>query len=96
MTTIVKECGQLLKRMEEQRQEAEKCPDQKMQICAAMITEYQDVMLRMEQYFVKRDIRKYLEIRRARHAVAKGFEQIVPMDILYPWLVENICGLESG
>lgn len=96
MITIVKECGDLLKRMDEQRQEAKKRPDREKRICAAMITEYQDVMLRMEQSFVKQDIRKYLEIRRARYAVAKGFEEIVPIDILYPWLVENICDLEAG
>ncbi len=96
MAVIVKECGELLKWMDEQRQAAEKQPDREKRICADMITEYQDVMLRMEQSFVKRDIRKYLEIRRARYAVAKGFEQIVPMDILYHWLVENICDLEAG
>ena len=96
MFIIVKECGEFLKRLEEQRQAAEKRPEKEKRICAAMITEYQDVMLRMEQLFAKQDLRKYLEIRRARYAVEKGFEQIIPIDILYPWMVENICGLEAG
>ncbi len=96
MNTIVKECGELLMRIEEKRQAAEKQPDKEKRIYAAMITEYQDVMLKMEESFIKRDIRKYLEIRRARYAVTKGLEQIVPVDILYLWLVENICDLEAG
>lgn len=96
MTTIVKECGELLKRMDKQKQAAEKWPDREKQIYADMITEYQEVMLRMEKSFGKQDIRRYLEIRRARYAVAKGFEKVVPMDILYHWLVENICDLETG
>ena len=66
------------------------------QIYADMITEYQEVMLRMEKSFGKQDIRRYLEIRRARYAVAKGFEKVVPIEILYHWLVENICDLETG
>lgn len=96
MSMIVKECGELLKWIDEQRQAAKQCPDREKRICASMITEYQDVMLRMERSLVKQDIRKYLEVRRARYAVAKGFEEIVPIDILYPWLVENICDLEAG
>ncbi len=94
--TIVKECGELLKRMDKQKQAAEKWPDREKQIYADMITEYQEVMLRMEKSFGKQDIRRYLEIRRARYAVAKGFEKVVPIEILYHWLVENICDLETG
>jgi hypothetical protein len=96
MMTIVKECGELLKRMDKQKQAAEKWPDREKQIYADMITEYQEVMLRMEKSFGKQDIRRYLEIRRARYAVAKGFEKVVPIEILYHWLVENICDLETG
>lgn len=94
--TIVKECGELLKRMDKQKQAAEKWPDREKQIYADMITEYQEVMLRMEKSFGKQDIRRYLEIRGARYAVAKGFEKVVPIEILYHWLVENICDLETG
>lgn len=96
MDKFVEECGELLKRIEVHRQEAQRRPDQEKGICADMITEYQDVMLQMERCFLKKDIRKYLEIRRARYAVAKGFEQIIPIEILYPWMVENICDLETG
>lgn len=96
MNAIVKECGALLKRLEEQRQAAKRQPDEEKKIYAAMITEYQDVMLRMEQSFLECDIRKYLEIRRARYAVAEGLEEFVPIDILHRWLVENICDLEAG
>ena len=96
MNMIVKECGKLLNRIEEQRQAAKNQPDREKKICAAMITEYQDVMLRMEQSFVKRDLRKYLEIRRARCAVTEGLEELVPVDMLYFWLIENICDLEAG
>ncbi len=95
MITIVRECGELLKRMDKQKQVAERWPDREQKIGAAMITEYQNMMLRMEQSFGKQDIRKYLEIRRARYAVAKGFEKLVPIDILYLWLVENVCDLET-
>ena len=56
MNAIVKECGALLKRLEEQRQAAKRQPDEEKKIYAAMITEYQDVMLRMEQSFLERDI----------------------------------------
>lgn len=96
MNTIVKECGELLKWMEMQKHEAEKRPDKEKEIYAAMITEYQAVVLKMEQSFLKQDIRKYLELRRARYAISKGMEESVPIDILYHWLIENICDLEAG
>ncbi|BDF32896.1 hypothetical protein CE91St62_09620 [Lachnospiraceae bacterium] len=95
MNTMVKECGELLKRLENQKQAAQEKPEEEIQIYAAMIAEYQKVMLRLEQSFIGQDARKYLEIRRARHAVIQGHEKTVPTDILYSWMVENICDLEA-
>lgn len=95
MNAIVKECGELLKQMKEQKKEAEMQPEKEKMICDDMIAQYQAVMLRMEQIFMKQDIRKYLQIRRARFAVCEELEEIVPFDILYLWLVENVCSLEA-
>lgn len=96
MNTIVNVCGELLKWMEEQRKVLEKKPEEKTQICAVMIEEYRKNLWGLEQYFEKQELRRYLEIRRARYAVEAGMEQIIPAEVLYPWMVENICDLESG
>lgn len=95
MNTMVKECGELLKWMENQKQAVQEKPEGKMQIYAAMIAEYQSVMLRLEQSFIGQDARRYLEIRRARYAVKQGLEKVISADILYSWMVENICDLEA-
>lgn len=44
---------------------------------------YQKVMFSLEQAFIGKDARKYLEIRRARHAVTQGHEKTVPTDVLF-------------
>lgn len=95
MGMVVKECGELLKRMEEKREEAKRRPEEERAICAAMLADYQEVMLKMEKFFLAQDIRKYLQVRRARAAASKELEEIVPFDILYLWLVENVCNLEA-
>lgn len=95
MNTMVKECGELLKWLERQKQTVQERPEEEMQIYAAMITEYQSVMLRLEQSFIGQDSRRYLEIRRARYAVKQGLEKVIPAGILYSWMVENICDLEA-
>jgi len=95
MNVMLKECGELLKWLEEERRIVQKGPKEEIQIYTAMIREYQKVMLKMEQIFMKQDVRKYLAIRRARHAVKQGFANVVPVDILYSWLVENVCDLEE-
>jgi len=95
MSAVVKECGELLVWLEKQKQTVKKRPEDETQIYAAMIAEYQRVMIRLEQSFIKQDVRRYLEIRRARYAVKQGFERIVPADILFPWIVENVCVLEA-
>ena len=95
MNTMVKECGELLRWLESQRQAVREKPEEEIQSYAAMIAEYQNVMLRLEQAFIRRDARKYLEIRRARCAVAQGHERTIPTDILYSWMVENVCDLEA-
>ena len=94
MNIIVKECGGLLKWLENQRQAVKEKPEEEIPIYAAMIAEYQQVMLGLEQAFIRQDARKYLEIRRARYAVAQGQEKTIPKDILYSWMVENVCDLE--
>ncbi|MBS4981414.1 MAG: hypothetical protein KHZ72_08745 [Lachnospiraceae bacterium] len=96
MRIMVKVCGELLKWMEEQRQILEKKPDEKTQICAGMIEEYRKDLWRLEQSFEKQELRSYLEIRRARYAVEEGMEQVIPVELLYSWMVENICDLEAG
>ena len=95
MNTMVKECGELLRWLESQRQAVRGKPEEEIQSYAAMIAEYQIVMLKLEQAFIGQDARRYLEIRRARHAVAQGHEQTIPTDILYSWMVENVCDLEA-
>lgn len=94
MSEMIKECGDLLKWLESQRQASLEKTEEEILIYASMIAEYQRVLLRLEQYFVNQDIRRYLKIRRARYAVKQGLEKNVPADILYPWMVENICDLE--
>lgn len=95
MSAVVKECGELLEWLEKQKQAVRKRPEEETQIYAVMIAEYQRVMLKLEKSSVKQDVRRYLEVRRARYAVKQGFERIVPADILFPWMVENVCNLEA-
>jgi len=94
MNIMIAECGALLKYLEKQKEIIQQRPEEKMLILSEMITEYQTVLLRLEEIFIERDARKYLEIRRARYAIRHGLEKVVAIDILYDWLVENVCNLE--
>lgn len=92
---LVKECGNLLEKLEEQKNTAQKKLGDEEQIYAIMIGEYQRELLRLEEAFKIQDSRKYLEIRRARYAVEKGMEKTIPADVLYAWMVQNLCDLED-
>ena len=94
MHMLVRECGNLLKWMEEQKNTAQGKPEDEKKVYGEMIAEYQKVLLRSQQRLSEQNFQKYLEVRRARHAVKTGMEQTIPDDILYTWMVQNLCDLE--
>ena len=91
---VLIECGKLLNYLERQKHMAQRKPEEKILIFSEVITEYQKVLLRLERMCVGRDVRRYLKIRRARHAVKQGMEKEIVLDVLYSWLVENVCDVE--
>lgn len=95
MCMIIKACGDLLKWMEDQNNIARRKQKEDKQIYANIIDEYQRQLLSLEFTCKTKDWEKYLVVRRARYAVEKGMEKFIPVDILYAWMVQNICDLED-
>lgn len=95
MDILIKECGNLLKWLEEQRTSAQSQPVDEKRIYRNMIAEYEKVLLKLEQRLSRQDVKTYLEVRRAKHAVKTGMEQTIPTDVLYAWMVQNLCDLEG-
>lgn len=95
MCMIVKKCGDLLEWIEKQKNIARRKPEEDKQIYANIIDVYQRELLKLEFACKSQGWEKYLEIRRARYAVERGMEKVIPADILYAWMVQNLCDLED-
>lgn len=92
---IRQECGRLLARMHEQWCRADRTEVSGGELLPEMIRNYKRTLKQLERAYGGQDENTYLVIRRARFAVDRRMADCIASEILYGWMVQNLCELEA-
>ena len=107
---INRECGALLKRMaieweaanryshleNQNREVGEYCRLVKKNASSRIISEYISTLQNLEHQCESSYPQQYLFVRRARCAVIESMTENIEPEILYQWMVQNICDIEGA